>query len=869
MTTSRLGLQDKPSMGDFVSDNPAPTATAEGREDSPDVTRQKEGNGDDDAVNWSQVDESAQHMKAAPPPERFMSTRLSAPSMFEAGSGFFWIKINPGVFCGSLAIIWGFIIWAAADTEGASENTSEWDSYLTKHFAWLYIGSVNIFLAVSLYMIVSKYGDIVLGRPGDKPKYSYASWFSMLFSAGIGIGLFFFGVGEPVFHYAYPNRHSHQFMTTCQDESTSASCFTPESRDYRALQAMNLSWYHWGFGASCCYVVVGLPIALYHYKYGQPLTMRTAMFPILGNRIYGWFGDVVEIAATIGTVYGVCTSLGLGVTQIAGGLTRIDNSVDNESIGTKVAIIWIITAIATVSVVLGVDVGIKRISEANFILGIFILSMFFFFGNMSYILDFGISEWGFHLQYWFSLSWASDGIAKTLDIPNYYNNSQLINGTWWEAPKYTGGGVTNNSYSSWPSLDAQLTNGDQFGYDHGAMGTLLPSWMANWTTFYWAWWISWSPFVGLFIARISGGRTIREFVLGNMFVPTMLTCLWLLIFGGRGLEFEMQALQAGWTCDKCNAIEGYEEGYVGCALLSCRGWDMDRMLFDMIEMFPFKDFMTVVTTLGISLYFVTSSDSASAVIDQIASNGEKEGPIWQRVFWAVTEGLTATVVLASAGEDSDVALKALRSISLISALPFCFIMLLSCAGFIRFLSIMENPEKLAKLKKMMDFNINVFDSWFRVVFNTLSLGLLGSKTGDNILNTFQALFLPAMLQIRNISKLGGNVPLWSILFLFPNVGLLVFGVMAVADVEGAFALFGTSWLMFFSVGVACRMMIRERLNVAGTFGGDVCSWMWCGSAAAYQEYMALHENQICAWGRDWVLPEDEIKPADGIGNEML
>jgi len=866
----------------------ATTGTNAERDDSPEVT--KEGSKGGTGVG-------------APPEERFMSRRLKEPANWECGSGLFRMKVNPGVFFGSLVIIWAFIVWAAADTESARTETGKWDSYITKHFTWLYIGSINVFLAMSIYMIVSKHGDIVLGKPGEKPKYSYASWFAMLFSAGIGIGLFFFGVGEPVFHYAYPNRYSHQFLTECQDESTSASCFTPESRDYRALQAMNLSWYHWGFGASCCYVVVGLPIALYHYKYDQPLTMRTAMYPILGNRIYGWFGDVVEVAATIGTLYGVCTSLGLGVTQIAGGLTRINNDIDAEATSTKVAVIWIITAVATVSVVTGLDVGIKRISEANFILGIFILSMLFFFGDLSYLLDFGMSEWGFHLQFWFSLSWASDGLTKSMPIPQYFNNSfynatdyntttfynatienatgtypndplnmdynytERMNpdGAWWVAPKHP----VSKNYSSWNKLDSQLTNGDRFGYDNVAMGTTLDYWMAGWTTFYWAWWISWAPFVGLFIARISGGRTIREFVLGNMFVPTMLTCIWLLIFGGRGLELEIEALNRGWTCDKCNAIEGYSDGHVGCMLLSCRGWAMDRMLFDMIEEFPFKNFMTVVTTLGISLYFVTSSDSASAVIDQIASNGEKEGPAWQRVFWAVTEGLTATVILASAGENSADALKALRSISLISALPFCFIMLLSTFGFLRFLSLMSDPAKLARLKKTMDFNINIFDAWFRVVFNTLSLGMLGGATGDNILNTVQGLFLPAMLQTRNIKIMGGNTMVWAGLFMIPNVAMWITGICWVADVDGAKALFGTSWLMFFCIGVACRMKIRERLNISGTFPGDLCSWMWCGCAASYQEYMALHENQITAWGKEYKEPGDQIIPANAIGDQDL
>lgn len=579
---------------------------------------------------------------------------------------------------------------------------------------------------------------------------------------------------------------------------------------------MNISWYHWGFGASCCYVIVGLPIAFYSYKLGQPLTMRTAFYPMMGDRINGWWGDLVELCSVVGTVYGVCTSLGLGVTQIAGGLTRIDNNIDNSSLGVKLVIIWVITAIATCSVVTGLEVGIRRISEINFILGLFILGMIFFFGEWTYLLDFGISEWGYHLNYMFSLSFANDGI-------------------------YRGVGV---------SPDDILKADGQFDWDNH--GSNMESWMGSWTVFYWAWWISWSPFVGLFIARISKGRTIREFILGNMFVPTLLTCVWLLVFGGMGMYYQMKAEDAGMTCSECEALVGYAEGHIGCMKLSCRGWDADKMLFDMIELFPMKDFMTVVTTLGISLYFVTSSDSASAVIDQISSNGELEGPIWQRVFWAVTEGLTATVVLASAGNDAAAganALKALRSISLISSLPFSIIMLMMAVVFLTYLNTSQDPKALRTARQKKQFNINIFDSFARSICNSFCCCWWSKKTGDAFPHSLVAVFFPGLLQLSNLKFLGGNMFMWGLALIVPNLGLWVFGIMYECDVDGAFALYGVSWMAFFCVGVALRYNIREKLNIKGSIVGDLCTWMWCGSAAVYQEFMALQKGQVTRWGK--------------------
>jgi len=747
---------------------------------------------------------------AEPTPEEWINRRMNKPTHLCVNENDKWcgIVMNPKVFFTSLAIIWSFIIWAMVDAEGCRAETLKVDTWITKDFGWVYVGGINMFFFVCMYLVVSKYGDLRLAKDAnEKPDFTYATWFSMLFSAGIGIGLFFWGVGEPVVHYGWPSRFNHNYMQACTDDATASTCFTVESRHARAMWAMNVAWYHWGFGASSVYVIVGLPIAYYHYKYGQDLTMRTALYPMLGNRINGWMGDCTEILAIIGTMYGICTSLGLGVKQIAAGLQRMDPDIPNEDGGpTQIYIIWGVTAIATISVMTGLEVGIRRISEVTFVVGIFVLAMVLFMDNIWFILEYFVEEVGFHINHMFELSFAAQGFE--IWMPSASND------------------IINTS-----------------GFDWAYYWLTLDYWAGNWTVFYWAWWISWAPFVGLFIARISRGRTIREFVLGNMVVPTILTCIWLSVFGGAGLNQQIQAENAGMTCSECWLNNDPKQYINGCQMLLCRGWDVAEMLFDLLEMYPLRDFMVFMTTLAISLYFVTSSDSASSVIDAMASNGQVEGPIWQRVFWAVTEGATAHAVLKAGGEN---ALKALRSIAIIAAFPFCLLMFAMAFTFLRFLKAENDPEFQKTLKDKKEWNINIFDAGAQVIVNTVTLGATG-VCGD-IGDTATALVAGPLLQHRAQSKVGTGNPCWPIMFVVAYVLLVVFTICTMANVRGAIALTGGSWLLYVSIGTANRMQIRESLNIGGTCLGDTCTFMWCGPFAIFQEYMAAVKGQIRGWG---------------------
>jgi len=706
----------------------------------------------------------------------------------------FGVEMNPRVFFISLIAIWGFIIWANVDTDGCKEQTDKANGWITKQLGWVYVGGLTVFMIWSLYLAFSKYGNLRLAKDENvKPDFSLATWFSMLFSAGVGIGLFFYGVGEPVVHYGWAHRMNHYFMKECTADNTPTSCFTTESRHARSLLGMNIAWFHWGLAPSATYVAVGLPIAYYHYKHGLDLTMRTGLYPLIGNRINGWIGDLCEIFAIIGTMFGVCTSLGLGVEQITAGFQRLDSNITNETGGsTQIWIIWIVTLVATISVITGLEVGIRRISEVTFILGIIVMSMVFFMDNTWFILGFFTEMIGFHINNLPAISFASFGYETWVGIDK---NDYAVQ------DKYTGPGLNN------------------FG--------------SNWTLFYWGWWISWAPFVGLFIARISKGRTIREFILGNMIVPTILTSMWFSVFGGAGLRQQIEAENAGMTCADCLGDDG---AYIqGCQLLICRGWGAYEMFFDLLEMYPLRDFMTCISTISLVLYFVTSSDSASSVIDQMSANGKVEGPVWQRVFWAVTEGATAHAVLSVGGAD---ALKSLRSVSIIAALPFCIIMFMMIWGFLRFLAEENDPSFRNGLESRKNWNMNIFDAAARVVMGTLTLGM----SGDNPIATSSSLVATPYIQSRSRAQAGGNtcMSLFGIILSF--LLLVIFTILCLAHVDGAVPMVGTAWIAFVAVGVANRLTIREAFKIRGTCFGDFFSFLFCGPCAAYQEFMQVESS---------------------------
>ncbi|MCG8147037.1 BCCT family transporter [Moraxella sp. PS-22] len=473
-------------------------------------------------------------------------------------------RVNRPVFIASALLIVGFIIFGSLFGELAGEVFNQLQSFITHRFRWLFIILMNVAVVFSLYIALNRYGDIRLGHQTEHPEYSLLSWFGMLFSAGIGIGLLYWGTAEPLYHFMSPPTGQAETVET-------------------AKQAMSISFLHWGIHAWALYCVVALSLAYFHYRRGLPLSIRSVLYPLIGQKIYGKWGHVVDTLAVFGTMFGVVTSLGLGAMQINAGFSNVFGIPNNVPV--QLCLIAIITAMATLSVMMGLDKGIKRLSDINIVLTVLLLGFMLFFGPTQFIIDSFIEN-----------------------IGNYV--SQLIPlGFWSEAYRNT-------------------------------------DWQANWTIFYWAWWVSWSPFVGIFVARISRGRTIREFIFGVLFIPMLLLFFWFTTFGGSAVHMELMG--------NYGLIEAVKADY-GSAI------------FKLIEYYPLTKPLTLVIVVMIMLWFVTSSDSASLVIDMLTAGGDTNPPKIQRLFWALSQGVIAAVLLVAGG------LSALQAVAIIAGFPFAIV----------------------------------------------------------------------------------------------------------------------------------------------------------------------------------------------------
>lgn len=413
---------------------------------------------------------------------------------------------------------------------------------------------------------------------------------------------------------------------------------------------MNITLFHWGVHAWIVYVIVALLLALVSHRHGRPMTIRSCFYPLIGNHVYSLIGDLIDTLSVVATMFGVCTSLGLGVITLSSGLHRLSSSIDESNNTTHVVIIWVITAIATVSVVSGLKIGIRRLSETCFALGMFLMLFVFFHGNTWYYLNVYVQSIGYYFQHVIETSFHTEAFAQEGNAPDGKENSK---------------------------------------------------WMESWTIFYWGWWISWSPYVGMFIAKISRGRTIRNFLMYTMTAPVFYSFLWFSIFGAAGLTMEREAEIAGVNCSWLHGGKESEESYQGMYRLSCRA--SSQMFFDLMQSFNDRltPFLYVISIIGIALYFVTSSDSGSLVIDCLSANGSPDPPVLQRVFWALTEGACATGLLVAGGSD---ALTALQTVSIAAGLPYTVVICFMCVSLWKAL---KHDDKRSH-KNEVEFNSGLF-----------------------------------------------------------------------------------------------------------------------------------------------------------------
>lgn len=477
--------------------------------------------------------------------------------------------INKPVFFPSLIFIILAVLLSLIFQETAFKVLDNLQHLITENLGWFFILAANVILIFCLYLAFSKYGDIRLGGEGAKPEFSNTSWFAMLFSAGMGIGIMFFSVAEPVSHFAEPPQE------TLNDPA-------------KAIQAMKFTSLHWGLHAWGIYSVVGLALAFFSFNRKLPLTFRSLFYPFLGERIHGWWGHAIDIFSVLATIFGLSTSLGLGVQQMNAGLNFLFGW--EISAGVQSVLILLVTSIATLSVVSGLDKGIKILSNGNMIMAFLLMLFVFILGPTVFLLKSYIQNIGDYL-------------------------GDLVTMSMW-----------NDAYQ-----------------DSG--------WQDSWTVFYWAWWIAWSPFVGSFIARISRGRTIKEFVLGVLLVPALITLLWMTIFGGTALHFILEG--------DLNMIAAVQE-------------NISTALFVFLENFSWTMPLSILAILLVAFFFITSSDSGSLVIDNITSGSAPYTPPIQRLSWAFMQGFIAIALLLGGG------LEALQAAVIIAGLPFTLIILLMC-----------------------------------------------------------------------------------------------------------------------------------------------------------------------------------------------
>ncbi|MCL9775841.1 BCCT family transporter [Vibrio methylphosphonaticus] len=485
---------------------------------------------------------------------------------------------NPvfGWSAGFIALLLVLAVVVDAETAKNALDGIKWQ--IINKFDWLFMWAGNIFVIFCLGLIVSPFGKIRLGGKDATADYSFMSWLAMLFAAGMGIGLMFWSVAEPV-----------AYFTGWYETPLGVTANTEEAREL----AMGATMFHWGLHPWAIYGVVALSLAFFTYNKGLPLSMRSVFYPILGDRAWGWAGHIIDILAVLATLFGLATSLGLGAQQAASGIHHVFGVESGMTL--QVIVIAVVTLLAVVSVLRGIDGGVKVISNINMIVAFILLALVALIG--------------------YAVTFAS--------IPD--------------------------------TLFAYLKNIVPLSNPHGRDDE---AWMHGWTVFYWAWWISWSPFVGMFIARVSKGRTVRQFITAVLIVPTSVTIIWMSVFGGLAIDQVVNQV-----------------GTLGANGLR----DVPLAMFEMFDALPMGTLLSIIAVILVLVFFITSSDSGSLVIDSITAGGKIDAPVIQRVFWAFMEGAIAVALLWIGGSE---AIQALQAGAISSALPFTFILLAMCVSLL-------------------------------------------------------------------------------------------------------------------------------------------------------------------------------------------
>ncbi|HRP26174.1 MAG TPA: BCCT family transporter [Thauera sp.] len=510
--------------------------------------------------------------------------------------GPFGLDIHNRVFAISGLMVVAFVVLTLAFQNQVEPMFTAMRGWLTSHLDWFFISAGNIFVLVCLGLAISPLGKVRLGGTEATPDYSYLGWFSMLFAAGMGIGLMFFGVSEPLSHFGSALGGTAMEGGVRTDWAPLAAAAGDTEAATRLGMAATI--YHWALHPWAIYAILALGLALFSFNKGLPLTVRSVFYPLLGERVWGWPGHLIDILAVLATLFGLATSLGYGAAQASAGLNHLFGVPLGNT--TQVVLVIAITAIALASVVAGLDAGVKRLSEINMVLAVLLMVFVIAVGPTLDILSGFFANLGAYLQHL-------------------------------------------------PALSNPVGRED-VNYSQG------------WTAFYWAWWISWSPFVGMFIARVSRGRSVREFILAVLIVPSLACVLWMTVFGQTAI---LQVVRDGYQA----ATEA----------------ELPLQLFAMLEALPLAQITSFLAIILVVVFFVTSSDSGSLVIDVIAAGGKVDAPLPQRVFWCTFEGLVAIALILGGG------LMALQAMAVSTGLPFTIVLLMSTVAVIKGLASEPRP----------------------------------------------------------------------------------------------------------------------------------------------------------------------------------
>ncbi|HEY9278879.1 MAG TPA: BCCT family transporter, partial [Eoetvoesiella sp.] len=480
--------------------------------------------------------------------------------------------VAPVTFIGSALIALALISYAMVLPKQAAAAFLGANAWVIAEVGWFYMLSVGFFVVFLLGLAMSQLGRVKLGPDDAVPDYNYGTWVAMLFSAGMGIGIVFFGVAEPIMHFSQPPDAIPRSAQAARD-------------------AMGITFFHWGVHAWAIYAVLGLALAYFGYRRGQPLAIRSAFHPLVGDRIHGSLGDVIDIFAVVGTLAGLATSLGLGVSQLNASMNYLMGIPQN--LPTQLILIGVVTALATFTVATGLDNGIRRLSELIILVSGILLLLLVVLGPTSFLLSALVENVGLYIHSF---------VVRTFHVYAYEPNK----------------------------------------------------WVGDWTIFYWGWWISWGPFVGMFVARISRGRTIRQFIVGVLFAPAGFSFIWFTVFGDLAIWLDMHVAK----------------GQIAQTVAS----NMPIALFAVFDYLPLSSLLAWITGVLVAVYFITASDAGALVVSMITSKGDEEPPLWLRVFWALVCGGVAAGLLLVGG------LEAVQAAAVVAALPLCILMWLMCYG---------------------------------------------------------------------------------------------------------------------------------------------------------------------------------------------